>query len=114
MLDDSSASVENGDMDFKKGLPRQPLFFDQGLIHMSKSISIPITTPCKEHTGDPNYLPNEVRVTFNDDFVAIADTSSRIDLTKLQAEQLVEELAVWIRNRSDQKKWSDYWTNALK
>lgn len=82
---------------------------------MDKSISIPITTPCKEHDrGDPNYLPNEVRVTFRDDFVAIADTSSRIDLSKLQAEQLIEELSDWIRNGNGQKQWSDYWTSALK
>lgn len=81
---------------------------------MMKSISIPINTPGKDHTGDPNYLPNEVRVTFGQDFVAIADSSSSIDFSRLQVEQLAEELTRWLKKPIEQDRWSGYWTDALK
>ena len=81
---------------------------------MMKSISIPINMPSREHTGDPNYLPNEVRLTIGDDFIAIADSGSRIDLSRLQVEQLVEELSAWIRTPNTDKPWSNYWTDALR
>lgn len=68
-----------------------------------------------QFTDNPLDRITELRINTTDEIVEISAGSTRLYLGREQVEQLNECFKNWLAdNVSDQGKWSNFWTSALK